>query len=419
MKSRMLALASAIVIVLMLLSCHHPAALPMSFPKETSLGVSATHHGCTSFCLDNDGYCVFGTNFDNNIHEGLLFVNKRNVSKAGWEANTAGEYARWTSKYGSLTFDLVGYQLAWAGMNEAGLMLSTMALGESRAPDPDERFPLVSPLWIQYQLDNYSTVEEVIASDALVRITSAPPRTVDHYLVCDGSGDCATIEFFEGKMVYHTGETLPAAALTNSVYQDSVRAWQEDGLSDNSLARFSTAADRVTSFEPTDSQRAVEYAFETLTQVSSPSWTMWSIVFDPKNLRVHFRTKWNAEIRHLDFSQLDFACGTPVQMLDVHEELSGDVSDDLITYSHEVNFDHLVNVLEKLGVDVPRDQVETLLQQVESYPCLEGKEKEEEEETVTQETPRDFSWVWPVAVAMLILVPVATWYRVRRRLKRN
>ena len=415
MKSRPLALASTIILVLMLVSCRHPTALPLSLPKVTHPGASTAHHGCTSSCLDNDGYCVFGTNFDNNIHEGLLFVNKRNVSKTGWEANTAGEYARWTSKYGSLTFDLVGYQLAWAGMNEAGLMISTMALGESRAPDPDERFPLVSPLWIQYQLDNYSTVEEVIASDALVRIASAPSRTVDHYLVCDGSGDCATIEFFEGKMVYHTGETLLAAALTNSVYKDSVIAWQEDGLSNNSLVRFSTAADRVTSFEPTDSERAVEYAFETLTQVSSSSWTMWSIVFDPKNLRVYFRTKWNAEIRHIDFSQLDFSCGTPVQMLDVHEELSGDVSDDLVTYSHDVNFDHLVNVLGKLGIDTSQDQVEMLLQQVENYPCLEGKEIE----TVTQEVPRDFSWVWPVAVAMLILVPVAARYGVRRRAERN
>lgn len=182
-------------------------------------------HGCTSFCLNNAGYGIFGANLDSSMYEGLLYVNKRNVSKTGWEKNTAGEYALWTSKYGSFTFNMVGYQLPYAGMNEAGLMISTLTLHESQTPTPDERFPLISPLWVQYQLDNYSTVEEVIASGSLVRITMDAPQKVDHFLVCDKSGDCATIEFLEGKMVYHTGKTLPVAALANNTYEESLKAW--------------------------------------------------------------------------------------------------------------------------------------------------------------------------------------------------
>ncbi|MBN2392140.1 MAG: linear amide C-N hydrolase [Anaerolineae bacterium] len=412
MKPRQLAWASVIVLVLVLVSGHPTAMSALPIPGDTPLNAPTADLGCTSFCLDNAGHCVFGTNFDNTIYEGLLFVNQRNVSKTSWEANTAGEYASWTSKYGSLTFDLVGYQFAWAGMNEAGLMISTMALGESLAPDPDERFPLVGPVWIQYQLDNYSTVEEVIASASHVRIAAAPPRTVDHYLVCDGSGVCAAFEFLEGKIVYHTGDNLPAAALTNSVYEDAVRAWQEDDLSNNSLTRFGTAADRVIGFEPTDSERAVAYAFETLTQVSSPTYTMWSIVFDPQNLRVYFRTKWNTEIRHIDFSQLDFSCSTPVQMLDVHAELSGDVSDDFVPYSHEVNLAHIMNVLNKFGYDAPRGEMEGLLQQIESYPCAEG------EAHIPQEAPRGvFSWIWSVATAMVVIVVIG--YIIRRRVGRR
>jgi hypothetical protein len=42
-------------------------------------------------------------------------------------------------------------------------------------------------------------------------------------------------------------------------------------------------------------------------------------------------------------------------MLDVHQALSGDVSDDFTPYSHEVSLDHLVNVLGKFGYDAPRD----------------------------------------------------------------
>ncbi len=402
--------ASAIALILTLASYSYSALSLTLAPAVPTDG-----QGCTSFCLDNDGYCVFGTNFDNEIHEGLLYVNKRNVSKTSWEPSTTNEYAQWTSKYGSLTFNLVGYQLVWAGMNEAGLMLSTMALGASIAPPPDEIPPLTTPLWLQYQLDNSSTVEEVIASESEVRLAAPSPRTADHYLVCDQTGDCAVVEFLERKAVYHTGETLPAAALTNSIYKESVAAWQADDLSNNSLVRFGTAADRVTNFEPTDVESAVEYAFDTLAQVSSPSWTMWSIVFDPQNLQVYFRTKWNDDIRRIDLDQFDFACGTPVEMLNIHEELSGDVSDDFMPYSHAVSLDHAVNVLGKLGFDAPRNQVEMLLQQAESYPCAESKE------SVTQKAPPVSQSTGSVAIPVVAIVLVvgiaflAVWYKVRKR----
>jgi penicillin V acylase-like amidase (Ntn superfamily) len=178
---------------------------------------------CSSFCLDNGDHCVFGTNQDNQIDAGLVFVNKRHVMKTAWDPSTSGEYARWISQYGSVIFVHAGYQMAWAGMNEAGLMISTMALGETKNPSPDERPPLASSFWAQYQLDNFSTVEEVIVSDAQVRIAD----TVDHYLVCDGKGDCATIEFLEGEMTVHTGKTLPVNVLTNSVYEQDVTSWEE------------------------------------------------------------------------------------------------------------------------------------------------------------------------------------------------
>jgi len=168
---------------------------------------SSTIEGaCTSFCLDNSGHAVFGTNYDNETWEGLLFVNKRGVTKTGWEAGTSGKYARWTAGYGSVTFNLAGVQMAWAGMNEAGLVISTMWLRDTYDPPPDERPPLISPLWVQYQLDTCATLEEVMANDARVRIAD----TGDHYLICDRSADCAAVEFLAGRTVFHTGDALAA-----------------------------------------------------------------------------------------------------------------------------------------------------------------------------------------------------------------
>ncbi|NTW45116.1 MAG: linear amide C-N hydrolase, partial [Anaerolineaceae bacterium] len=96
---------------------------------------------CTSFCLDNNGYAIFGSNFDygQDISEGLIFVNKRNISKSYWQSDSPENHAHWTSKYGSVSFNLVMSQLSWAGMNEAGLVISTMQLDGSKSPEPDKR----------------------------------------------------------------------------------------------------------------------------------------------------------------------------------------------------------------------------------------------------------------------------------------
>ena len=180
---------------------------------------------CTSFCLDNGDHCVLGTNMDHGTFQvGQVYVNKRDVLKTAWESSTSGEYARWISQYGSVTFNIIGSQLVWGGMNEAGLMISTMSLVETEGPAPDERPPLTAPFWVQFQLDNASTVGEVIVSDAQVRVTDAH----DHYLVCDRTGDCSVIEFLNGEMVVYTDLTLPTQALSNSTYQDSLDAL-EDG----------------------------------------------------------------------------------------------------------------------------------------------------------------------------------------------
>ncbi len=339
---------------------------------------------CTSLILDNNGFPVFGTNLDNRIHQGLLFVNKRNVTKTAWEMSATGEYAEWTSKYGSVTFNFAGYQFAWAGMNEAGLVISTMFLDVTENPPPDERPPLESGFWVQYQLDNAGTVEEVITSDSVVRITN----TIDHYLVSDRTGSCAVIEFIEGEMVVHTDEAMPVRVLTNNTYEESINLWKKSSLRKffqrlfskpgPSLIRFEIAANRVKSFNENDKEPAVDYAFDTLQKAcgesagSSP--TQWSIVFDTENLQIHFRTKTNPEIRFINLAMLDFSCTAPVRMLDIHQNLSGDISNNFIDYSHEVSLSHFLRFFEEWGVSTSPDRTKALTEHLESFECNESKE---------------------------------------------
>ena len=63
--------------------------------------------------------------------EGLVIVNKRNVSKTAflkpeWDDN--GQPASWTSKYGSVTFNFIGREFPFGGMNESGLVITCMWL---------------------------------------------------------------------------------------------------------------------------------------------------------------------------------------------------------------------------------------------------------------------------------------------------
>jgi penicillin V acylase-like amidase (Ntn superfamily) len=75
-------------------------------------------------------------------------------------------------------------------------------LTEPTTPAADQRASLNELQWIQYQLDNSSTIDEVIGSDQLIRISRNDAAPL-HYLVADSKGHAATIEFIKGKMVVH------------------------------------------------------------------------------------------------------------------------------------------------------------------------------------------------------------------------
>ena len=325
---------------------------------------------CTSFVIDEGNDLIFATNLDFMFGEGYVFVNNRGVVKQGYMAGTTGETARWTSKYGSVTFNLTGREFAWGGMNEAGLVISTMWLAASTLPEPDARPPLNSGFWVQYQLDNFSTVEEVIQSDSLVRLVQDPC----HFLVCDASGACASIEFLGGKMVCHTRETMPIKALTNIPYAEALSHAQaksvpEDDPQDRSNYRFIQVADKIGQYDPGAGVTATDYAMDILTETVFRPHTRWNIVFDIDNRRIDFRTRENTRARSIKFAGLDFTCGSAVKMLDVNGDLSGDVTGRLPDYSHDLNLEHFKGFCEKYGLAVSNEDAMWMTLFIEGFPC--------------------------------------------------
>ena len=332
---------------------------------------------CSSVALDNGGATVFGANLDHvSVWQGLVYNNKRGTSKTGLSPGTTGVRARWVSRYASITFNLVGYEYAWAGMNERGLVMSTMSLPATVDPRPDTRPPLDSGEWMQYMLDTCATIEEVIATDSRVRIV-----TVDHYLVADGSGRAATIEFLAGRMVVHTGAEMPARALTNSTYAQSLATWltyRQTGNTDysrldGSLQRFSIAADMVDRWEPGETEAAVDRAFDTLSAIAGERFSIhasqWSIVFDTKNLRAYYRTLHHPEIRFVDVGSFDPWCTDPVKMLDIDEGLAGDVAGLFYDFSLLTSFEHMKRFLHAWGIPASDEAVRWTVEYLAGFPC--------------------------------------------------
>jgi choloylglycine hydrolase len=266
-------------------------------------------------------------------------------------------------------------------MNEAGLVVEVMWLDETEYPQPDSRPALDNLQWVQYQLDNFTTVEEVIGSDSVVRISPGSGAKV-HYLVSDSRGDCASIEFLDGKLVYHTGETMVRKTLTNSTYTESIEFLKKhEGFGGESpipegtgsLERFARAAKLAGEYAPGSAQSAIGYAFGVLDDVAQGEWTKWTIVYDVENLRIYFRTFANRETRYIDLDSLDFSCATEVKILDVNADLAGGVTQMFTDYTYEVNSALIRYVFGKVEFlkGVPDEVLEMISRYPESTQCSE------------------------------------------------
>ncbi|HLL43653.1 MAG TPA: linear amide C-N hydrolase, partial [Segetibacter sp.] len=292
---------------------------------------------CTTFFLTKDGQMVFGKNYDWMTGTGSVNTNLRGLAKSSLPLD-GGNILKWTSKYGSTTFNQYGKEFPNGGMNEKGLVVELMWLSESEYPNKDNRPGLSVLQWIQYQLDNATTVEEVIASDELVRITST--GTPQHYLVADSKGGVATIEFLDGEMVVRRGDKLPYPVLANSTYESSVKTFKNNKNfeDNNSLDRFSKACSMVQQYQKTNNNKSlVDYSFEILNKVAQGGFTKWSIVYDITNRKVYFKTSTNQQQKSFSLNNFNYSCSSQAVSYNVAQNVKGDIIRRLVAFRNEQN----------------------------------------------------------------------------------
>lgn len=297
----------------------------------------APSFACTTFCLKNSGEILFGKNYDWMVGDGMVFVNKRGVTKQSTASKNA---AKWTAKYGSVTFNQYGWENPSGGMNEAGLAMELMWLDDTKYPELDGKPTLDVLEFIQYSLDNFATTEEMVKATAELRIES---RVTIHFLVNDKNGNSATIEFLNGKLTPHYGEKLQVAALANDTYEKSLDFSKKNATPQGigSLQRFTRAAEKTKEFgsRPRNEKEAIDYAFETLKNVEQPGYTQWNIVYDQKRAKIHFRTLKSPQIKTIDAKAFDYSCGSAVKVLDIDSKNSGDVTKQFADFTSAANRD--------------------------------------------------------------------------------
>lgn len=315
---------------------------------------------CTTFVIHTKNSLVFGRNLDWVSDNGVIVVNKRNVSKTSL-VFPPEKATTWTSKYGSVTFNQFGKEFPFGGMNEKGLVVEIM-LVNGEYPSKDDRTAVNELQWVQYQLDNAATIDEVIASDKFIRISKI--NQIIHFLICDQVGNTAVIEFDKKGMNVYRGEDLPFPVLENDPYSKSLEKHE-----DKFKCRFRTAATMIESFQENPSGSVIDYSFSILDKVALDG--SWSIVYDIKNMEIHFKTASNQTIRKIGINEFNYNCSKASQLYDLRLKKSGFINADFVDFSAELNKTKFNAALKSNQIQLPREVLNLFYHYNENCMCNE------------------------------------------------
>jgi penicillin V acylase-like amidase (Ntn superfamily) len=309
------------------------------------LNFSTEAISCTTFVLKDETNIVFGRILDWFSDNGIVVINKQNVKKTSL-VFPPDKPISWTSKYGSVSFNQFGKEFPFGGINEKGLVIEIMVVNTSY-PKYDNR-PAVNELqWVQYQLDTCATIDDVIGTDKLFRISKIDQDL--HFLICDKSGNTAVIEFSALGMIVYKGNDLPIPVLENDTYSNSLVSYK------NKLdTRFTSANNMIKSYNPSDTASIIDYSFNILDEVTLDS--SWSIVYDINNMQIHFKTASNRKVRQIDINSFDFNCNTKSLLYDLKNNKIGKlINTFFVNYSNKLNRKIITNAINSNNILLPKE----------------------------------------------------------------
>jgi choloylglycine hydrolase len=264
----------------------------------------------------------------------------------------------WRSKYGSVVVvqTAEGQNASTDGLNEKGLAVNMMYLTEADYGKRDSsKKGLASSLYIQYILDNFATVNEVVATFEKGEIQLDPVPIPNskylptmHFALSDETGDSAIFEYIKGKLIIHHSSEYQVMANSPTFEKQLVLTsyWNEIG-GDKFLPGTRKSADRFVraSFynkalpDPKNYSEAVAGVMSIMRNVSSPfgkadpkkpniSSTLWRVIADNKDKIYFYESTLSPNVIWIDFKNMDFSKASKIKKIDLdhNPNLVGEVS---------------------------------------------------------------------------------------------
>lgn len=333
---------------------------------------------CSTIIFDVGRRKCLAQNYDYLLDHGLVAINLRDTNKSNGDA-TVEKGLEWVVKYGSISFNQFSLEMPVSGMNEAGLAIALMWHEEGEFGIDEDYLRLNSLQWIQYQLDNFENIDEVVKGLQTIRPEQGPVPL--HFMLLDSQGDTLIVEFIGGELLLRKNAEYPI--LTNTSYDTCITVAMRDESSENdplgnSVGRFAHLHRQLS--KQTDKEYSTATGFCFLDSVSqtpnediaeSFPWTKlendtitaWSIVFDPAKKTILLKTDKNRATRSLNLDEISFDANSDYQVADINAGISGSMIPYFKPYSIDQNYEILK--LSAPIVGLPGDAIEELVEAVD------------------------------------------------------
>jgi len=266
------------------------------------ISLCSKSNACSAFSLNNKSQTFMCKSYDWGFGEGVLMFNPRGIEKKSMPVSEPHKRIHWITKYANLSFNQYGQTLPNGGINEKGLAIEILWLKNSNYGNVNGNKALNELQWIQYGLDSFASVNELIEKTVDIKIK--PMYASVHYYISDALGNSAVIEYINGKRIVSTGNKMLYSAITNSTYENSVIGFQTKP--NNGYNRFNTICMCINKLPESLPNNAVKkYGFETLDKVKTNR-TQWQIVYDLKKQVIYFKTQNNLATKSIDLNSFDF-----------------------------------------------------------------------------------------------------------------
>lgn len=303
-------------------------------------------NACSAFFFNNNQK-ILAKNFDWSSGQGYILKNNRGQKKFAYGFRDSN-VAEWTSKFGSITFNQIGKEFPYGGMNEKGLVIEQLWLSNAEYKNNDNKE--ISELeWIQYQLDNFSSVDEVIEN---INSLTIKPNALIHYILADKNGVSAVIDFVDGKVKIDR-ENKKLQVITNGTSEESKNYFSKNKNIENS-SRDKYDRYCILRNSLTVNNLSVNESFDKLNLVYENQEnykTYWSIVYDIDKLEINFKSFSNNNIKKIPISDFNFNKDSQIQFAQINSN-----SPKFEIYTNEDNKLLLVEAMKMMDLQIDIDK---------------------------------------------------------------